>query len=429
VPALDRTHDMNDADNLRHDQGILEPLVDRTLQAAGLPVQEERKRLWADHQALRPTAKIPVCVYYEGIPVPQWETMLGPGPLACRGELARSLELDLRRQLWMTDHVPDDHIVWPSIVVDAVKLRSEDWGIPLAWEGSRPGVDDPLEARRIVAPFAGGIDTGRLTFSDTEVDPVVTRRRAEAARELTGGRLGIHVRWPDLGHSPFDIAARLCGLENLLVWCVDRPDQVRELMEFLTRSHLEHHERREREGRINCFREGEYARVGFRVHCWRPSLGTIGAGTPGLADEWAYVSAQTSSGLGPRQYEELVQPSNTALAAPFAKWTVYYHGCECLDGKIDAIARIPNLRRFHVSPWSSVEVARGKLRGSVVCEVHANPSEVFFGASRGDIRRRLRGLVDAGGGMPMDLDLSDIHSVNGRPELLGVWAEEAQEVS
>jgi len=412
-----------------HDQGILEPLVDRTLCTAALPVQDERKRLWADHQALRPTARIPVCVYYEGIPVPQWGAMLGPEPIACRGELARSIEFDLRRVLWMAEHVPDDHIVWPSIIVDAVTIRPESWGVALDWQGTRKGVDDPLEARRMAAPLADGIRMGRLAFTDFAVDTAGTRRRREMARELTGGRMAVHVRWPDLGHSPFDIAARLCGLETLLMWCAESPGQVRELMEFLTRNHLEHHERREREGRINCHREGEYARVGFRVHCWRPPPETAEGGAPRLADEWAYVSAQTSSGLGPRQFEEFVQPSNEALAAPFVNRTVYYHGCECLDAKIDSIARIPNLRRFHVSPWSSVAVARRKFGGSVVCEVHSHPSEVFFGATRQDIRRKLRALVDAGEGMPMDLNLSDIHSVNGRPELLAVWAEEAQEAS
>ena len=208
--------DMHKTNDLSHDRDALEPLVDRTLRAAGLSIQEERKRLWADHQALRPTTKIPVCVYYEGIPAPQWEAMLGRDPLACRGELARSIELDLRRTLWMAEHVPDDHIVWPSIVVDAVKTRAEDWGVPLSWEGSHPGIDDPLEARRIVAPLADGIRVDRLAFSDIEVDPAGTRQRAEAARELTGGRLAVHVRWPDLGHSPFDIAARLCGLEALV---------------------------------------------------------------------------------------------------------------------------------------------------------------------------------------------------------------------
>ena len=45
------------------------------------------------------------------------------------------------------------------------------------------------------------------------------------------------------------------------------------------------------------------------------------------------------------------------------------------------------------------------------------------------MRRGLRRLVEAGEEMPMDLNLSDIHSVNGRPELLAMWAEEAQEIS
>ena len=151
------------------------------------------------------------------------------------------------------------------------------------------------------------------------------------------------------------------------------------------------------------------------------------AAAPSLADEWAYVSAQTASGLGPDLYERLVQPSSERLAAPFARRTVYYHGCECLDAKAPIIARLPNLRRFHVSPWSSVAAAVRTFGSSVVLEVHAHPGEVFFGASRADMRRSLERLVAEAEGAAIDLNLSDIHSVNGRPGLLGVWAEEARE--
>ena len=249
--------------------------------------------------------------------------------------------------------------------------------------------------------------------------------KADAARELLAGRMTVNLKRPDLGHSPFDIAARLCGLENLLLWCAECPDRVRDLMRFLSRSHVEHHDRRGREGRINLHRDGEYARVGFRVHAWRPGAGS----TARLADEWAYVSAQTSSGLGPEQYESLVEPSSVELAAPFTRGTVYYHGCECLDRKLTSIARIPNLRRLHVSPWSSLPAARAALGDRVIYEVHTNPSEVFFGAKRAEIRRGLDGLVAQGRGCAMDLNLSDIHSVNMRPELLGVWAAEAREAS
>ncbi|MFH0939466.1 MAG: hypothetical protein V1899_09335 [Planctomycetota bacterium] len=77
---------------------------------------------------------------------------------------------------------------------------------------------------------------------------------------------------------------------------------------------------------------------------------------PRLTDEWPYVSAQTSAGLGPKQYADFVHRYNCRLAEIYTSG-VYYHGCECLDQKLPIIATLPNLRRHHVSPWSSVAAA------------------------------------------------------------------------
>jgi hypothetical protein len=82
-----------------------------------------------------------------------------------------------------------------------------------------------------------------------------------------------------------------------------------------------------------------------------------------------------------------------------------------------------------VSPWSSVAAARDKFRGSVVLEVHAHPGRVFFTSTPDDMRKELRALIDAAEGVPMDLNLSDINSVNGNPETLVTWARIAQEES
>lgn len=420
------------AGDTARDRLALEPLVEELRELAALPVQDERRTLWAEHQALRPVARAPVSVTWEGIPGPQWEAILGAGP-SCRGELARSIETDLRRRLWAARNIPDDHVVWDSVTVPAVESAPHGWGVPLAWAGSRTGVDDPLEARRILPAFTDRIDSGKVTFHDVEVDEPATRSRIDEAAELTGGRLAVRARWPDLGHSPFDIAARMCGLENLLVWCLEEPDAVAGLMDVLTDGLLAHHRRREREGRINCRRFGAFVEIAMRVHCWRPSWHDGAAAPAGaapalsLADEWAYLSAQTASGLGPELYERLVQPSSERLAAPYVRRTVYYHGCECLDAKAPTIARIPTLRRFHVSPWSSVEKAVQTFADRVVLEVHAHPGTVFFGDSRADMRRSLERLLTEGDGARIDLNLSDIHNVNGRPEALKVWAEEARE--
>jgi hypothetical protein len=424
------------AGDAARDRLLLEPLVEELRALAALPVQDERRRLWADHQALRPVAQAPVSVTWEGIPGPQWDAILGASP-ACRGELARSIETDLRRRLWAAHNIPDDHVVWASVTVPAVESAAHGWGIPLAWAGSRAGVDDPLEARRILPAFTDRIDVGKVVFRDVEVDEPATRSRVDEAAESTGGRLAVHARWPDLGHSPFDIAARMCGIENLLVWCLEDPDAVAALMTVLTDGLLAHHRRRERESHLNYWRFGEFVEIALRVHCWQPTLheGTAAANTsaapaahaPTLADEWAYVSAQTASGLGPDLYERLVQPSSERLAAPYVRRTVYYHGCECLDEKAPIIARIPTLRRFHVSPWSSVAKAVEIFADRVVLEVHAHPGKVFFGDSRADMRRSLERLMAEADGARVDLNLSDIHTVNGRPEALKAWAEEARE--
>ena len=60
-------------------------------------------------------------------------------------------------------------------------------------------------------------------------------------------------------------------------------------------------------------------------------------------------------------------------------------------------------------------------------EVHDHPGEVFFGSTPERTRRRIRSLLETGKGQPMDLNLADIHSMNGNPDLLKQWALIARE--
>jgi hypothetical protein len=45
------------------------------------------------------------------------------------------------------------------------------------------------------------------------------------------------------------------------------------------------------------------------------------------------------------------------------------------------------------------------------------------------MKEEVERLILAAEGVPLDLNLSDIHSVNGDPRLLTQWAEAAQEVA
>jgi hypothetical protein len=218
-------------------------------------------------------------------------------------------------------------------------------------------------------------------------------------------------------------------MEALLADCALDPDEVRGLMEFITEAHVRHHRRREELGLVSCVPSpcGAYMTLDwafFHVARW-----DVAGARPRLDDQWAYVSSQTSSGLSPAMYERLVHPYTSRLAALYGPRKVYYHGCECLDGKFGVLDSLPNLGRVHVSPWSSPEVARGVFGRRVILEVHCHPTEVLFTMGRrqmlDDVRRRLELAGDA----RLDLNLNDIHSVAGRPDRLRIWADAAREAS
>jgi len=411
------------------DQELLKPLVNRLLELSSLPVQENRKKRWADHQALIKTAKTPVSVYWEGIPKPQWEEIFGRPIADCVSETGREVEFFLRRVIWTAEHIPDDHIVWPLTKLLVPMQKKRGWGLSMDWVGAHSS----LEAAALATSMKGPIDTAPLTEPIWEVDEAAWKRKKEEALTLTEGRLDIYPYFDHLGYSPFDIAADMRGLEQIMMDALDDPEGLAELMNFITVAMEKHHLAREKNGWINhqiLDRSGRYQPVlEHRIHCVHSTHGgRNGDPIPRLRHEWPYVSAQTSSGFGPDMYEEFVHPYNAKLAAHFSNKTVYYHGCETLDQKLGCIQNLPNLRRQHVSPWSTVAKAVEVFQGSVVMEVHANPSLVFFGWGETEIRANLKDLFSAAKGMPLDLNLSDIHTVNHNPALLGLWAKCAQEV-
>ncbi|MFH1022756.1 MAG: hypothetical protein V1809_05155 [Planctomycetota bacterium] len=406
------------------DREILAPLADRLMKLASRPGEIFKKELWARHNALQSVERIPVCVTYEGIPDPAWDDVFHPGWIRATGDIARRIERDLRKRIWMAENVPDDHIVWPALFLPAI-AAAHDWGVNLLWENP----DDPQGARHIVPPLADRIDITRLRLPRTDVDETATAARLAEGTELTGGRLAVHPVYPGIGESPFELAVEMRGMENLFFDVCDRPEDVHALMNFITEATIRDHRHREQCGWINRALDptGKFQ----MLPRWRHLCARAPAGMPGrpprISDEWPYVSAQSACGLGVAMYGEFVHAYNAPIAALFTGGNVYYHGCENLDAKLPVISRLPNLRRHHVSPWSSVALAAKHFLGRVVLEVHAHPTRVIFQSSPEDMRKEIQGLIAAADGHPMSLNLSDIHSLNGKPETLITWARIARE--
>ena len=293
------------------DREVLAALVERILELSARPGENDKKVMWAEHQALRWKGRVPVCVYWEGIPDKQWEHMFGAGWLACGGELARAIESDLRRRVWIAENVPDDHIVWPSVVVSVPISVVRDWGVDFHMHKR-----DELEAGAFPAPLADGIDMARLRRPVFEFRDEDIRSTLEQARELVGGRLRVHPAFHGMSpYATFDVATHMRGMENLFMDVAVEAEKVEALVTFITDVAVECDRQREENGWLNVFAEdgGRWQQVGFRVHCAYLEDG-FASRAPRMSDEWHYLSQQCSAGLGPAQYERFVQPSNGLIS-------------------------------------------------------------------------------------------------------------------
>jgi len=403
------------SDSLANDREILRPLVGRYLAIANDPRQEARKRLWAEHYAERPVPTTPFSVYFEGMSGTAWEDALGPVPLRTAGPLARQIEDQLRKQTWMDEHIDDDAPKWRSVIVNCPVKEDSGWGVALdrVDSGFRDG------AQAYVAPFADGIDLSRLRRRVIVPDVEAGERVREEAAELVDGQLAIHLRYPSLGYGSFDTVVQMRGMDRVCMDLFDRPDEIHALMDVVTDAIIVHARMREAEGWLNVFYEDDrrYVRGLHRIRAFRPV-----AGPPTIADEWPYISAQTSAGLGPEQFEAFVEPYHDRLARLCNRPTVYYHGCERLDEKMFVIMTMPNLKHFHVSPYTDLDHAIEHLRDDLILEVHCHPGNTFFGFSdeevEADVRERMRKVSVRQCG----LFLSDIHSINARPARMAHWA-------
>ena len=130
--------------------------------------------------------------------------------------------------------------------------------------------------------------------------------------------------------------------------------------------------------------------------------------------------------LSPAMYEEFIQPYNARLAAIFNR--VYYHGCEDLTQKIPIIRQLPNLRIFHVSPWTNLEVAVEQLGQEFVLETHVHPTDTLYTHTPAQIREELKRIMEIADGCSIAI-CCEIHSVGRDPSGVTTWAQIARDVT
>ena len=401
------------------------------------PEQERRRRLWADHFNGRTRAIPTTCAMFQGWQDLVWEQILPEETFHHKEGMARVVEMHLRHRLWRAKHLADDTPQSPTLHFSALPAMAADepWGVPLemASTGMAGGAYKPKP------PLQQPEDIRRLRAPEFRFDADAVARQEGEVRDVVGDLLPMRFRADALHNGPFEWAVRLRGMDNLLLDCYDRPEWLKELMGFLSDGIVRYHQARADAGMVDP--EGE----GMLHSPWdegydpddaeRDATFTGGAPCPEKVASlsasrllWGYLHAQSAASYGPAMYAEFVQPFNVPIAELFPK--VYYHGCEDLTQKVAIIRDLPNLREFHVSPWSQVGPIAAALPEHVVLEVHSHPTNVLFLRGAAEMREELRGLVRGAGGHPLNLKLCDIQTINGDGgQALMTWSRVAAEVA
>jgi hypothetical protein len=396
---------------------VLSDLADEVLALADSPEHLGRRRLWRSLHELNPPRALVSYAMYAHV----WEREIaGSASFVHADGLERAIEVQLRARLWKARHIHDDEPVLPTVWLGMPHPPggARLWGVALCSERS-----SLLGAYKPVPPIEGECEIARIRSPRYEEDREEGERLVREATELVGGKLPIKLHTDELHFGPFEWVVRMRGMDNLLFDVVDRPDMVHELMGFVTDGMVSYHMERELAGAVDA-----EASWGFHMYWDHPDDGPgMPAASDRLRDCWAYVHAQSAVSLSPRMYEEFVQPYNERIATLFGR--IYYHGCEDLSRKCRTIGRLPNLRLFHVGPWTPVEPVVECLGRSVALEVHSHPTNVLFAWTPEQVRADLAARHAAAGDVPHVLKLCDVETIGAGPDRIRAWVQSAREVA
>lgn len=371
--------------------------------------QQRRRKLWDDVMSLRSTDPIINFFMYRHA----WKEM-AQEQLVHREGVAGFVELQLRFKLFQAKHMPDDTPIDPTVFVFPVfpESRPPMWGIE-----ARYVTNEATHGRRELPVIESEADVAKLREPVFEIDEARTRQAVDQARKLIGDAMPVWVWTDEMGSSPVEHVVSLRGIENLMTDVYDQPQMVHAMMRKVTDGMVSYHRQ--------CQQRGAYRARGVQGHV--PHHAVPAGLESDLKGGWQYVGAQSAMGLSPAMYEEFIHPYNCRVAET-AGW-VYYHGCEDLSQKCGIIQSLPNLRLFHISPWTPPEPVIAKLGNRFAHEVHSHPSHVLFDDDPTQVRDELRRRCAAARGTSHVLTLADVETFGGNFERTVRWARMAREAA
>ncbi|OQB43301.1 MAG: hypothetical protein BWY06_00168 [Candidatus Latescibacteria bacterium ADurb.Bin168] len=406
----------------QQDISIVRELARQKAEIAALPVQEEKRALWRKLNALKPDRPMvaidQVC----------WNEMNVNDELTlrCTDPELRGYEDRLRRELFQWRHFPGDMVIDPYIHVSKA-IHNTGFGVRVQ---ERVAVTDPTSGvvgHKYTNQFETEEDLQKIQIPRLTHDEAETARRLEFAHELFDGIIEVRLWGMDAYLSLWDPISTWMSVESALLAIVDRPDYVHRLVGRMTDGYMAMFDQAEAEGLLCGPQNWVHCTGAFTDELPAPGYNPQ---KPRTKDMWAMGLAQMFSTVSPKVFKEFEVDYVSRLCERFG--LVYYGCCDPLDGKMNEVRMIPNVRKVSMSPWVNEERGAAEIAGDYVYS--RKPSPAFLAhdsfdaeAVRSDLRKT-RDICERYG-CPLEFILKDISTVRYQPQRLFKWSEVAMEVA
>lgn len=400
-----------------NDKLIIRELAKKVRDIAELPEMEERKNRWYNHNALKPDRPMVLC-----FPEGAWSEIISAKQLECENDILRDWEMKLKQQIYWWEYIRDDNVLEPWFNINW-SVHSGDYGveIPITQGNNRGSYvwEPPIKDIKK--------DMNKLKFRQPFVNREKTMTKIQMAQEIFGDVLPVRLRgnfWWTMGLTGEVI--RLIGLENLMIYMYDEPENLHSLMAWLRDEHLHFIKWFQDEGLLSLDNENDYTGSGGVAYTKELPQDDWDKSQPArLQDLWGFAESQETVGISPAMFAEFVLPYQMPIPQKFG--LNCYGCCEPIHERWEYLKDIPNLRRLSVSPWCNQEVMADVLGKQYIFSRKPNPSLVCTMFHEDEIRKDLRQTISVARKGVLEIILKDTHTVQNDPSRLSRWVEIALE--
>jgi len=347
--------------------------------------------------------------------------------LRCVHPWARDQERDLRRLLYQWRHLPGDMVV-NDYLSCPLAVHSTDFGIVEDVNMVKTDETSDVVSRHFKIQIRDWDDLEKIRMPTVAHDKKATAIRYAAMCEVYDGILPVRkVGQTHIWFTPWDFLIRWYGIEEAMIDMMDRPDFVHAAVDRMVEAWMTELDQFEALNVLSP--DCDNTRIGSGGYGYTTSLpgSDFDEGHVKPHNMWGCSNAQIFSEVSPQMHWDFAIEHDLRW---LKRWGLTYYGCcEPLDGKMELLCRIPNLRKISVSPWCKSQRAVEEIGDAYVISRKPSPAVLATDTWHPEqARKDIREFLDQTEGQcHVELIMKDISTVRYQPQRLWEWAAIAME--